>query len=256
YAEDGLSSGLDQENTIEAMTFMTDLYREYAMPYQVPSFFNSFRYASIPIGIGDFGMYLQLMNAASDIRGLWDIALVPGIEHEVYNETSGMTETVINRSMGGAQQASIIFDKSTKKDEAWAFLSWWMSTETQNNFADTLINTLGTRYLWNTANLEAFENMKWQEDHKAVILEQWDHLKEVPKIPGSYIIEREISNTWTSVVYEDANLRSSISDAIIKIDKEVARKMIEFGYLDRQGNIIKPFILPTKEDILRWYDND
>ncbi|HPG42600.1 MAG TPA: hypothetical protein PLJ98_02220, partial [Acholeplasmataceae bacterium] len=90
----------------------------------------------------------------------------------------------------------------------------------------------------------------------AVILEQWDHLKEVPKIPGSYIIEREISNTWTSVVYEDANLRSSISDAIIKIDKEVARKMIEFGYLDRQGNIIKPFILPTKEDILRWYDND
>lgn len=256
YAEDGLSSGLDQENTIEAMTFMTDLYREYAMPYQVPSFFNSFRYASIPIGIGDFGMYLQLMNAASDIRGLWDIALVPGIEHEVYNETSGLMETVINRSMGGAQQASIIFDKSTKKDEAWAFLSWWMSTETQNDFADTLINTLGTRYLWNTANLEAFENMRWQEDHKAVILEQWDHLKEVPKIPGSYIIEREISNTWTSVVYEDANLRSSISDAIIKIDKEVARKMIEFGYLDRQGNIIKPFILPTKEDILRWYDND
>jgi ABC-type glycerol-3-phosphate transport system substrate-binding protein len=256
YAEDGLSSGLDQENTIEAMTFMTDLYREYAMPYQVPSFFNSFRYASIPIGIGDFGMYLQLMNAASDIRGLWDIALVPGIEHEVYNETSGMTETVINRSMGGAQQASIIFDKSTKKDEAWSFLSWWMSTETQNNFADTLINTLGTRYLWNTANLEAFENMRWQEDHKAVILEQWEHLREVPKIPGSYIIEREISNTWTSVVYEDANLRSSISDAIIKIDKEVARKMIEFGYLDRQGNIIKPFILPTKEDILRWYDND
>ena len=256
YAEDGLSSGLDQENTIEAMTFMTDLYREYAMPYQVPSFFNSFRYASIPIGIGDFGMYLQLMNAASDIRGLWDIALVPGIEHEVYNETSGMTETLINRSMGGAQQASIIFDKSTKKDEAWSFLSWWMSTETQNNFADTLINTLGTRYLWNTANLEAFENMRWQEDHKAVILEQWEHLKEVPKIPGSYIIEREISNTWTSVVYEDANLRSSISDAIIKIDKEVARKMIEFGYLDRQGNIIKPFILPTKEDILRWYDND
>ncbi|MDY0294207.1 MAG: extracellular solute-binding protein [Acholeplasmataceae bacterium] len=256
YASDGLSSGLDQDETIEAITFMTDLYREYAMPYQVPSFFNSFRYASIPIGIGDFGMYLQLMNAASDIRGLWEIALVPGIEHEVYNPSSGMTETVINRSMGGAQQASIIFEKSEKKEEAWAFLSWWMSTETQSYFADTLINTLGTRYLWNSANLEAFANLRWNEEHKAIILEQWTHLKEVPKIPGSYIIERELSNTWTSVVYEDANLRSSVSDAIIKINKEVERKMIEFGYLDRQGNIIKPFILPTKEDILRWYDND
>lgn len=256
YAPDGLSSGLHQEETIEAMTFMTDLYREYAMPYQVPSFFNSFRYASIPIGIGDFGMYLQLMNAASDIRGLWEIALVPGIEHEVYNETSDSYETVINRSMGGAQQASIIFEKSDQKENAWKFLSWWMSTETQILYADTLINTLGTRYLWNSANLEAFEELRWNEAHKQVILEQWNHLKEVPKIPGSYIIEREISNTWTSVVYEDANLRSSVSDAIIKIDKEVRRKMIEFGYLDRQGNIIKPFILPTKEEILRWYDND
>lgn len=256
YAEDGLSSGLDQENTIEAMTFMTDLYREYAMPYQVPSFFNSFRYASIPIGIGDFGMYLQLMNAASDIRGLWEISLVPGVEHEVYNETSGLTETIINRSMGGAQQASIIFEKSEKKEDAWKFLSWWMSTETQISYADTLINTLGTRYLWNSANLEAFSELRWNEEHKQIILEQWEHLKEVPKIPGSYIIEREISNTWTSVVYEDANLRSSVSDAMIKINKEVRRKMIEFGYLDRQGNSIKPFILPTKEEILRWYDND
>lgn len=256
YASDGLSSGLDQEETIEAMTFMTDLYREYAMPYQVPSFFNSFRYASIPIGIGDFGMYLQLMNAASDIRGLWEIAMVPGIEHEVYNEETQLTETIINRSMGGAQQASIIFEKSKHKVEAWTFLKWWMSTDTQSLYADTLINTLGTRYLWNSANIEAFKNLRWNEEHKQVILDQWEHLKEVPKIPGSYIIEREISNTWTSVVYEDANLRSSVSDAMIKINKEVQRKMIEFGYLDRQGNTIKPFILPTKEEILRWYDND
>lgn len=256
YTPNGLSSGLDQENTIEAMTFMTDLYREYAMPYQVPSFFNSFRYASIPIGIGDFGMYLQLMNAASDIRGLWDIALIPGIENQVYNENTDQYDTVINRSMGGAQQASIIFEKSKKKNEAWQFLSWWMKTDTQINYANTLINTLGTRYLWNSANLEAFEEMRWNEDHKQVILEQWSHLKEVPKIPGSYIIEREISNTWTRVVYEDANLRSSVSDAMIKINREIRRKMIEFGYLDNQGNIIKPFILPTKEAILRWYDND
>ncbi|MBU1141168.1 MAG: extracellular solute-binding protein, partial [Firmicutes bacterium] len=115
YAEDGLSAALDNENTIQAMTFMTDLYREYSMPYQVPSFFNSFRYSNIPIGIGDFGMYLQLMNAASDISGLWNIALIPGIEHEVLNPETDVMETVINRSMSGAQQASVIFEKSNKK---------------------------------------------------------------------------------------------------------------------------------------------
>lgn len=256
YSADGLSAALDNENTIDAMTFMTDLYREYSMPYQVPSFFNSFRYSSIPIGIGDFGMYLQLMNAASDISGLWNIALVPGIEHEVLNTETNQMETVINRSMSGAQQASVIFDKSDKKEEAWEFLSWWMSTDTQLMFSNTLLNTLGTRYLWNSANLEAFEQFSWNEDHKAIILEQWTHLKEIPKIPGSYIIEREISNTWNSVVYGDANLRSTVSDALIKIDKELARKMKEFGYLDAKGNIIKPFNLPTREQIEGWYPHD
>lgn len=254
YADDGLSGAIDDENTIQALTFMTDLYREYSMPDQVPSFFNSFRYTTIPIGIGDFGMYLQLMNAASDINGLWDIALVPGIEHSMYNENTMMYETKINRSMPGAQQAGIIFEKSDKKDEAWSFLSWWMSTDTQVLFAETLVNTLGTRYLWNTANLEAFESMRWNQTHKEIILEQWTHLKEVPKIPGSYIVEREISNTWNQVIYDDQNLRSSVSDAMIKIEKEITRKMIEFGYINANGEVIKPFIIPTRDEIMRWYD--
>jgi ABC-type glycerol-3-phosphate transport system substrate-binding protein len=252
YADDGLSAAIDDENTIRALTFMTDLYREYSMPFQVPSFFNSFRYGDIPIGIGDFGMYLQLTNAASDISGLWDIALVPGMPQEIFNPETMTTETVINRSMGGAQQASIIFQKSEKKAEAWRFLSWWMSTETQVLFFETLVNTLGTRYLWNSANLEAFAQFRMDESHKAIILEQWTHLKEVPKIPGSYIVEREISNTWNSVVYNDANLRSTVNDAILKIDKELARKMQEFGYIDARGNVIKPFNLPTIEDVEAW----
>jgi len=254
YADDGFGSAIDDEKTIQALTFMTDLYREYSMPFQVPSFFNSFRYGDIPIGIGDFGMYLQLTNAASDISGLWDIALVPGIEHEKWNEASQSLETEINRSMGGAQQASIIFEKSDKKAEAWTYLSWWMSTETQILFSNTLLNTLGTRYIWNTANIDAFEQLSIQKDHKDIILEQWTHLKEVPKIPGSYIVEREISNTWNSVVYNDANLRSTVSDALIKIDRELERKMMEFGYLDQRGNVLKPFNLPTIEEIMRWYD--
>jgi ABC-type glycerol-3-phosphate transport system substrate-binding protein len=254
YSEDGLSGAIDDENTIRALSFMTDLYREYSMPLQVPSFFNSFRYSDIPIGIGDFGMYLQLMNAASDISGLWEIALVPGVKHDIYNEDTQTMEEVIKRYMPGAQQAGIIFEKSQKKDDAWAFLSWWMSTETQILFSETLVNTLGTRYLWNTANMEAFEQLRWNEAHKSVIMEQWTHLKEVPKIPGSYIIEREISNTWNRVVFEDANLRSTVSDATLKINKELTRKMIEFGYVNQRGEPIREFIVPRVDDIMRWYD--
>jgi hypothetical protein len=38
----------------------------------------------------------------------------------------------------------------------------------------------------------------------------------------------------------------------LKIDKELARKMQEFGYIDARGNVIKPFNLPTIEDVEAW----
>lgn len=245
YAEDGLSAAIDNENTIQAMTFMADLYREYSLSYQVPSFFNSFRYGKIPVGIADFGMYLQLLNAASEIKGLWDIALVPGVERD----------GEIHRDMPGAQQASILFKKSQKQDDAWQFMQWWHSTETQVLFSNTLINTLGTRYLWNTANLEAFEQLNWNKAHQAVILEQWTHLREVPKIPGSYMVERELSNTLNSVVFYDANLRSTMTDSILKMNKEISRKMLEFGYINQRGESLKPFIIPNREIVEGWVND-
>jgi ABC-type glycerol-3-phosphate transport system substrate-binding protein len=246
YSDDGLTAAVDDEGTINALTFMTDLYREYSLPQQVPSFFNSFRYGTIPIGISDFGMYLQLTNTASEIRGLWDIALIPGVEYETDEGT------YINRSAGGAERAAIVFEKSKKKDKAWEFLKWWLSTETQNLYSELLVNTLGSRYLWNTANFEAFSNNSWDESHKKVILEQWTHLNENPKIPGSYIIEREISNIFNNVIYNDENLRSAVSDSILKMNKEIRRKMEEFNYVDNLGNVIKPFIIPNIKDIEGW----
>ena len=89
---------------------------------------------------------------------------------------------------------------------------------------------------------------------KEVILEQWSWLREVAKIPGSYIIEREISNIWNSVVFNDENLRSTVSDSIIKQNKEIGRKMQEFGYMDEQGNPIKSYIYPTAKTVQAWKD--
>ena len=248
YSNKGiLTGGLENENTIKALEFITDLYTEYGLPYQVSSFFNEFRYNRIPIGIADFSTYLNLLNGAPEIQGLWDIKVVPGVKVETE------TGTKVNRYMPGAQQAGVIFEKSDKKEQAWDFLSWWMSEEIQTEYASTMVNTLGKRYLWNTGNMEAFKNLAWNEDHKKVILEQWSHLKEVSRIPGYYIVEREISNSWNKVVYNDENLRSTLSDAMIKITTEITRKMQEFGYVDGKGNATdKVYIIPSTESINKW----
>ena len=138
--------------------------------------------------------------------------------------------------MSGAQQASMIFNKTDKKDEAWEFVKWWSSKETQLTYSQKMINTYGKKYLWNTANMDAFKELSLDAHDKEVILEQWSYLKEVAKIPGSYIIEREISNIYNQVVFQDKNLRSTVSDSVIKMNKEIRRKMIEFGYMDEYGN--------------------
>lgn len=244
YDIEKFESGIDDENTIKALQFMTDLYREYSLPYQVSNFFNEFRYGNMPMGIADYGTYLQLLNAAPEIRGLWGISVVPGVERdgEVY------------RYMSGGQQASMMFKDSDKKEDAWEFMKWWASSDTQLKYSSKMINTYGRRYLWNTANNVAFEKLSWDEQDKEVILEQWSWLREVAKIPGSYIIEREISNIWNSVVFNDENLRSTVSDSIIKQNKEIGRKMQEFGYMDEQGNPIKAYIYPTAKTVQSWKD--
>src|SRR5690606_25395460 len=82
YTEGALGTALDSEAAIAAMTLMTDLFTVYALPLEVGSFYNQFRYGTMPVGIGDFGMYIQLLFAAPEIAGLWGIAPLPGIERD------------------------------------------------------------------------------------------------------------------------------------------------------------------------------
>jgi ABC-type glycerol-3-phosphate transport system substrate-binding protein len=208
----------------------------------ISSFYNDFRLAKSPIGIGDFGMYIRLLNAAPDIQGLWAIAPMPGVEQN--------GEVV--RYAPGAQTANVVFQKSAKQTEAWRLLSWWSSTQTQIEFQNYLLSTLGREYMWNSANSAAFAASGFNEADMDIILEQWSWLKELPKVPGSYQVELEISNVWNAVVLNRANLRTRLNDGLITADREIRKKMAEFGYMDKQGNVLKEYRIATVEQIRAW----
>ena len=93
---------------------MAELYTIYSLPLEVGSFYNEFRYGTLPIGIGDFGMYVQLLNAAPEIAGLWSVAPLPGVRND---------EGVVDRTYDGSSTSGIIFKNSEKQDEAWQFLN-------------------------------------------------------------------------------------------------------------------------------------
>jgi ABC-type glycerol-3-phosphate transport system substrate-binding protein len=246
YSPDGFSTGLESEEAIQAIKFMAESFTIYGMPLTTSNFYDSFRYGSLPIGVSNFETYIKLLTAAPEITGLWAIDLYPAT---VLPDGSKL------RYATGSAQACIMFDNTDKPDESWEFMKWWMSTETQIEFQQQLILNYGLEYLWNSANLEAFAYSPMPDAHKEVVLEQWQWLQEPVKLPGSYMQERELSNAWNRIVFDGVNPRVAIDNSIITINREITRKMEEFGYLEN-GVVVREFKIPTIETVKSWMEED
>ena len=74
---------------------------------------------------------------------------------------------------------------------------------------------------------------------------------ETPRNPGAYMVERELSNAINAVALDGENLRSALDEAIKRIDRELERKLEEFGRL-KNGELTQPFIVPDIETVKEW----
>lgn len=245
YAANGASVAIREENAIRAFQEMTDLFSIYGAQSVVPSFYNSFRFGEIPIGISGFGTYLQLQTAAPELSGRWKIALTPGTEQP---------DGTIVRNQMAASTACMIFENTKQEEEAGRFLMWWLSKETQRKFAYLLKTTYGPAYTWNTANIEAFKELDYPEEHKEIILKQWENQKENLRHPANYMVEREVSNIWNDCIVNGKPLIESIDEAVIISDREIIRKLSEFGYCDKDGRLNRDYSTNAIEEIRKMLD--
>ncbi|MBK9121611.1 MAG: extracellular solute-binding protein [Chloroflexi bacterium] len=245
YSEDGFATGLQSEEAVAAVKFMAESFTIYGMPLTTVSFYQDFRYGTLPLGISNAESYNKLTTAAPEIGGLWGIDLYPA---------TVLPDGTQNRYATGSAQTSIMFANTDKADEGWQFLKWWMSTETQTEFQEQLILSYGREYVWFSANLEAFAQLDIPAEHKAVILEQWQWLQEPVRLPGSYMQERELSNVWNRIVFDGDNPRVAIDRSITVINREIARKMEEFGYL-LNGEPVREFKIPTIDTVRSWMNH-
>jgi len=240
YTDDGFSTAIDEENSIEGFREMTEMFTIYGAQTVVPSFYNSFRFAEIPIGIGNFSTYMQLQTAAPELAGRWDIALTPGTVQE---------DGSILRYQMADSTSCMIFKNTDKEEEAGRFLLWWLSKETQSKYAYLLKSSFGPEYSWNTANLEAFRELDYPEAHKEIILRQWEDQKENLRHPALYMIEREVGNIWNNTVVNNKELIESIDKATILSNREIVRKLTEFGFCDEAGNLIREYPTQVMESL-------
>ena len=243
YSEDGMKTTLSDEAYVAALKFTTNLFTIYDVPEETLSFYNSFRYGTLPIGIANSGTYTSLLIAAPEINGNWNVA-----SHIGYEDVNGN----VNRYSTAGSQGITMFEVSEKKEEAWEFIKWWMSTPTQEAFIQKMYSMYGLEYLWYSANLNAFETLPIDAHHKEVILEQLRSFSmEVSRVPAAYMIERSISDAYSKIVFNGANVRIALDDAVIDSNREIERKMTEFKYIVN-GQKVKDYIVPSVSNIDNW----
>lgn len=238
-AQEGTALG--SEESVNGFTRLTDLFTVYDLPVDIDNFYQHFRNGDIPIGIADYGTYNLVKNAAPELASSWEISVVPG---------TVQADGSIDRSTCGCAESTVIFKSDeTREAMAWEFVKWWSSTEIQAEFGQTVQITYGDEYLWATANVEAFDRLPVDNDDKEVILEFASNVVDVARVPGTYMLEREMSNAFNSIVVDGENEQSRIDEAVKTIDREIVRKLEEFGFIDSGGNVIEYYNIPTIESM-------
>lgn len=209
------ATALSSVEANDVFDFWTDLYTDYGFQKEA-DFYNRFRAGTMPLGIAPYSTYITLYSAAPEIKGRWAIACVPG--------TVGG-----NNSVAGAGTGCAIIKKSPNRDNAWKFLDWWTSAETQIRYSNNVESLIGMLGRQQTATVDALEGLAWDKEDWKVINEQWSRVKEVNEVPGSYYFSRAVDQAFWSVINDGTNARDAISKWSKVADAEIARKIKDYS---------------------------
>lgn len=218
YNQDLSAVTLTTKEAVKAFTDWTDLYKQYELPLAF-DFFNRFRTGEMPMGIIPFTVYNQLSVAAPELKNLWEMVPVPGL----------MTENGINRTQSCFGSSVIVPVASNKKDSAFEFIDWWTSEAIQTRFGNDLETIMGTAARYNSANINAFNNLKWSKSELSNLNTARESVYDIYQTPASYYISRNLSNAFRKVVYYFANDREVLNKYAKDMNNELKRKRQEFG---------------------------
>ncbi len=218
YNADKTATILDSPTSLKAFTYWTDMYTKYKLP-TTASFYNRFRVGTMPIGIEVYTQYTTLKEAAPEIDGRWGIALVPGVEEN----------GAVNHTVSGSGTGCAIMAGSEHKAEAWEFLKWWTSADTQLRYNNNVESILGSVARTTTATQAAFEGMAWDPADLQILLKQRENIAEIPEVAGSYYVSRAVDQAFWSVINGEEAPKDSLTEWAEIANNEIERKIKQYG---------------------------
>ena len=218
YAPDGKATNLTDSDVIVSFGKWTDFYTKLKLP-RTMNFYNRFRLGTCPIGIDTYTLYTTLKAAAPEIRGLWNVALVPGTKME--------DGTISHATTGGGTACSIL-NLTKNPKAAWEFLKWWVSKDVQLAYSSEVESILGPTGRIAVANVDAFSSLQWDADMKDVIVTAMGQIKEIREYPGSYYVSRSVYQAFWNVVENKQNTKKTLLKFAEEADEEIARKWRQY----------------------------
>ncbi len=156
---------------------------------------------------------------------MWDFTHVPGSYRTDENGNQ-----VLDYTSNSGSSGAVIFKSCTNPEAAWDFIKWFTSTDVQVEYGRTIEAIMGPMGRYATANLEALEKMNWSTSEYNKIADQMSHLREVPIIPASYAVTRNVYNAFRAVVNNQRDPRLQLSSYNRDINNEIVRKLKELGF--------------------------
>lgn len=223
YNEDQTKTTFDNPVCIDAFDKWTEFYTKYSFQ-QTYDALTRFRTGQMPIVLQGYTFYNTLYATAPEIKGAWGFTLVPGTE-----QPDGTISHAANSSGSGA----IIFSSCPDKEAAWDFIKWFTSTDAQVEYANDIEAVLGTLGRFDTANVEALKQLSWTHTELEILLAQLEQQVEIPIIPATYGVTRNLTNAFRSVVNDADNARDTLMWYNRDINAEIERKLEDLGLTDK-----------------------
>lgn len=222
YNEEQTKTTFDTQEAVNAFDTWTKFYTTYSFQ-QTYDAFTRFRTGDMPVVIQNYTFYNQLSVAAPEIKGCWGFQPVPGTVQE---------DGTINHAANSNGSGAIIFTKAADQEGAWDFIKWFTSTDAQVKYGNNIESILGTMGRYATANEEALQQLSWTTAEVNLLLDQLNSQVEIPIIPASYGVTRNVMNAFRAVVNDYDNARDTLFWYNKDINDEITRKLEDLGLYD------------------------
>ena len=239
YINDGMQISYETDTALQAFSYLMSFFTDYGQPKQY-DFVNRFRTGEIPLGITGYSAYTQLSIFATEIQGLWEFVPLPG--WQTFDENG---KPQINNTAVGTTTAIIMLANEERPqhltDFAWKFMKWYVSENTQADYANELTALFGSEYKYHTANPAALQSLSWTTSEYNNLMGQFGNLTGIEEYPGGYIISRYLKFAFDEVYNEGAEPEEAIRGYVYDINTELTRKRKEFGLAVIDESFVESF---------------